>query len=578
MKFIITPTYKEIFGDEIPSFDQLIKGIPTRVILGVVSVINAELYLSTGDPVAQQRILSFLLRRQNQKTINRILSRVYASTRDSKGNGVAIFSTHLTLEFLHQALLHFHEDESFLDTNPSQELTIFKAYLLISEKVNSQTNLTKDSSSPLDYYRKNTWPTHINQLEVNHPINYLTSIVKSKSFFDFLEFESAYSEFVNSFLSEREYKNSWSYIFNLGQLIQNSTTQQNNEGTLSPFYIKIKDQSFSWLNEMCLDLISYKEKFKSGKRNNDGFKDKPLVKFQSNSFLVIDWNLFANKIYNGLIYDFFTKSGISELSEFKSKENPFIAFKKIISEFSIENYLFKNLIRGIFKGKQTAVVFDEREKQGFPDAYVRVGKRIFVFEIKDAFFPSKTVESYDYNLIKLKIDEKYNTDKKGTGQLIKHIRNLQNDPYENRSYAELKLKSRNLIIYPIMVYTDTFYSMPGVSLYLQESFNDRIREENLTDKFEIIKPLTFFNIDFLINNLDLLQNKDYSLDKVIDYVTKTLNIARKNHEKYRTIEALFELNDNFESIASRKMERKDKKSRNYVQVIFDELNLDRRMS
>jgi hypothetical protein len=293
--------------------------------------------------------------------------------------------------------------------------------------------------------------------------------------------------------------------------------------------------------------------------------------------LVIDWNLFVNKIYSGLIYDFFSKSGIKNHTEFEAKPNPFIAFKKYIAEFSIEKYLFKKLIEGIFKGKHTVVRLDNNATQGFPDAYVRIGKRIFIFEVKDAFFPSDAVESYDYELIRSKLDEKYNSRKKGTGQILKHIQHLQTEPFEDNSYSDLKLKTRNIVIYPILIFTDTFFSTPGFSLYLQEKFDEKIHENNLANAFEDIKPLSFININFLIDNLDLLQQKDLSLDKVVNYVNKQLNQRKKNHEKQRTTEALLALNEPFESIASGLMNRVNRKSRSYVLTIFKELNLNRGM-
>ncbi|SFH04942.1 hypothetical protein [Pontibacter chinhatensis] len=573
MRIVAAPTYRHIFDEPAPQLTELLKDIPTKVIIGVVSVINAELYLKAEEPETHKKILDFLLFRQNQKTKRLIIERIYANAVNSEGAGIAIFSTHLLLEFLHHSLLHYYENEQFIDTNPTQELSIFKAYFLIAEKVNARTKLTKETNSHLDYYRRNTWPTHINQIEINDRINYLNSMVRSKCFFDFLEYDSKFSNYVSSFLQQHQFKDSWSYIFTLVQTIQISH-QTEEESRFAPFYINIDISNYTFLDELCLDPKSYSEQFIEGKRNYDGFKDKPLIKFGAKSYLVIDWNLLANKLYNGLIYDFFSRSGIAQEPSFKNTKSPFIAFKKFISEYSIENYLFKRLISSIFKGTYSTPYFSDQAGQGLPDAYIRVGKRIFIFEIKDAFFPTQAVESYNYDQIVSKIDEKYNTDKKGTGQLIKHFLRLREKPFEPSSYSKLKLKTRNLVIYPIIIYTDTFFSLPGVMLYLQQRLRERITQEGMDKDFQQIKSLSFFNIDFLIENLDLLQKKENSLDRIIDYVLREITKREKRYERKRKIRDLLDWKDNFEIIASKMLDLKV--SRDYVRTIFNELDLNQK--
>ena len=131
-------------------------------------------------------------------------------------------------------------------------------------------------------------------------------------------------------------------------------------------------------------------------------------------------------------------------------------YKNFISEEITEKFLFKKILSKYLNEKHSKLIFDDSNIEGFPDAYYRNGKHIFLFEIKDAYFPVDAINSYSYKEICDAIDLKYNSTSKGTGQIIKQLKRLVTSPFEEKSYDELKLKTRNLIIYPIIIYTDNF--------------------------------------------------------------------------------------------------------------------------
>jgi hypothetical protein len=563
MKLVVTPTYKDIFGEKPPLLTDLFQGIPTEVVIKIVALMNAELYLDNGSSQAQARILDIFLSRQKKD----ILQNVFKCTIGYSTKEVAFFSKHINLEFLHFALANYYENDAFIDTDPTQELNLFKAYLLVSEQISSRTQITENASSPLDYFRKNTWPTFISQLEVNNSQNYFPPMIKAKAFFDAFEFDPKYTTYVSKFLEKYDSPNSWTYIHRLANAIQKGSKKQ--EGSkFAPFYIRIDKTYKPLFEDLTIDPEVYKHQYGSGKNNFNGLKDKPLYKLEELSYLVIDWDILSKKIYNGLVFDFYKKSGISSEKQFQK----FIDFKNYISKEAVENILFKKLIKGTFKKKHIQVCFDEGNSDGFPDAYVRVGKKIFLFEIKDAYFPSESIESFNYDEIRESIDKKYNTTKKGTSQLINSIKRLKESALESRSYKELNLKKRNLVVYPILVYTDIFFSMPGVMLYLQEEFKKKVEKEGLQNDFQQIKDLVFIDIEYMIDNLDLLQKKEFSLDKVIDFVLKGL---KKREAQFKTdgiSENLSVWNQNFENIAASFLSVPGNQ-RKLVKTLFEELDL-----
>ncbi|MEQ8925572.1 MAG: hypothetical protein RLO81_07135 [Fulvivirga sp.] len=570
MKVALVPTYSHIFdGPSIP-ITKLLDGISKELLLNTVTVINAELFSTNDHPTSQINILKFLLRRQNAELKISIFEKIADFYLNHNRKDFAIFSPHITLEFLHHVLIEMPNINSLDDTTPLQELNFFKAYLIYSEGIIDRTIITTSPVDPLDFFQRNIWPIFISQLEINHYSNFLTSIIKAKCLFDFLQHQSPFNEFVERFIKTNEVENTWSYFVVLINALNNGINSNKTELGLNPFYIKV-DNEINLFEDLCFDHTSYSEHFKLGKDNYKGFKEKPLVKYAPKTYLVIHWNLLAGKLYGSLIFDFFKKTGIYNHPRFKNEKNPFLSFKQYIGSNFIENYIFRKVISSIFKKRHAIVRFDDSNNDGFPDAYVRVGNRIFLFEIKDALFPSKGIESNDYSIIKNKIDEKYNSKRKGISQLIKQIRNLESNSFEDKSFNDLNIKKRNLIIYPIIIYTDIYFSMPGVSLYLQNEFKKRVKIESFA-QFKNIKSLSFFNLDFLIENLDLLTIKRFELDKIIDYVSKQVIIRGKKYYKNRIPNDLHLWNDNFEAIASNKL-TSDQLSRDYVNYVFKELEL-----
>ncbi|UII32160.1 hypothetical protein LVD17_28145 [Fulvivirga ulvae] len=570
MKIGIIPTYEDIFGGNAPEFSALISGIPSVVIASVVSVINGELYLNQESIKSQGKILTFILRRQSNEVRQAIYKKIMQQYARKGSDGYYVFSTHLAIHLLHLSLHHYHEDAKFIDTTPEQELNIFKAYLVASSRVYGSANLALNTSSPDDFFRKNTWPLMIGQLLLNHPYNYFLAIVKSKCFFDALEFKAGHAKYVYSFVGRFNDTNSLSYILRFANTLQ-LAQQGTGNGQFKPFSIKADAYWISFYEDLCINLKKYSSDYPTVRSNFKGFREKPLIKIDENNYLIISWDFLSRKIYDGLIFDFYKRSGIKEEKKF----NTFPSFKQYISQEAIEKYLFRKLVKGCFKKKHIVINFDDDKCDGHPDAYVRNAKKIFLFELKDAFFSAEAIDSENYDRIKAEIDKKYNTDKpkrKGTYQLVEQLHKLKTKPFENESYDELSIKTRNLVIYPIIVYTDPHFGLPGIAKYLQEGFENQLSGTDLKLQFKQIKPLSFIGIDFLISRLNQLQKKELSLDKIIDITIHELNKRNKQRFRKNAEDKTFALNDPFENLCSSYLERY-KADGGFVKVLFSELEL-----
>jgi hypothetical protein len=181
-------------------------------------------------------------------------------------------------------------------------------------------------------------------------------------------------------------------------------------------------------------------------------------------------------------------------------------------------------------------------------AYVRSyqGNNIILFEIKDSFFPSNSIKSSTYIDIKNAIDEKYNNTKKGTGQIVKQIKRLKDKSFEEKNYTDLKLKARNFNVYPIIIYTDKFFGMDGVSNYLIKELNIKIEQLELRKSFKKINNITFLSLDYLILHSKFISNNNFT--KILDDLHKTIENRKKKNDRIKEIPILLEYNKSMEQI------------------------------
>ncbi|MBI9033152.1 MAG: hypothetical protein JEZ03_01645 [Bacteroidales bacterium] len=538
MKFNLTIQYEDIFDGPKPILLDLISDIPSYTILGILSYMNSQLYLS--DSIEYQgRILNILLQRQSQPSKYKVLSSIMDFKRKCSDQEYSIFSRLHIKKFIHFELLNFREFE-IVDTTPEQELNFFKAYLIIATKDSSlsqEVYFNESRKNEGDFFPIYTWPMLIGQLDSTIIVNPFFNVLKAVCLLNYLQWDTSYSEYVIDFLKKNKQISSWDYCMSLYKAVE--LGWKRDEDGIKPYYIKCEENYKALYNNLSVDPKSY-----SCKKSEDNFnylklKAKPLF-YHNEKYIVLDRNFIANKIYDGLIFDFYNTSGIKQ--EFKE----FPDFKNLIGGEITEKVLFKRLLRLILDDKHGELYFFDKNNKGEPDAYFRKGKSIVLFEIKDLLFPERVILSNSYDEIEGEIDKKYNNKSKGTGQLLKQISKLTNISFEDRSYDQLNIKPRNLRVYPVIIYTDMHYGMPGVSNYLIKEFNSMIDDEGLRGSFKKINDLTFINLNFLIEYSKFLRNIDFI--KILDELHQVIKRKKVKSDKYISTENLFSYNESIEVI------------------------------
>jgi hypothetical protein len=561
MAFVITPSYEDIFSDKRPELSELLSDIPSSVVLRLLSYLDAQLFLNE-DIQTQFKLLKNLLKRQKIDTVISIIHNYGVLKDNAEKTEYSVFSRLYIKAFIHYVLINYQEMASIDDTTPTQELNLFKAYLIISSIKNSETHNiygTDNEKKEGDFFPTRTWPLIINQLDVNSKINPIPNIVRGVCLLNYLQYHSNYSKYVESFLNKKGLTNTWEYMMLILNTVQLSW-EKNDVGTKS-YYFTCDEKFNALFDFISIDQSEYRERYLNKKEEYSLLKSKPLFKYDD-KYYVLDWNFMPNKIYEGLIFDFHSESGIKELSTL----NTIPQFKKLIGLDVTENFIFRTILRAIFSDKYCKLIFPKDNSAGEPDAYYRKGNNIFLFEIKDSFFPTSAIKSSTYEDIKKAIDDKYNNEKKGTGQLVKQINRLKDKSYEEKDYKDLKIKVRNFNIYPIIIYTDKHFGMYGVSNYLIKEFDKKIEHLKLQKSFKKINDLTFLSLDYLILHSKFLNNNNFI--KILDKLHKTIDDREKKNERIKEVPVLMEYNKNMELILEESYKTENDKEMDIKEIML----------
>lgn len=557
MNISINPVFSDIFDENEPDIFDLLGNIPSNLIISILAHFNAELYLSDGIET-QIKILESISRRFEKTTRDKILNKVKKQIIKNSNSEVNLFTIKTNLEFIHFELINFKEID-YEDSTPEQELNILKAYFIISKNIHENYYPEKiegkieEKIDENELFRKFLWPVIVDQIEINNPINPYVNLIKGLNFLNYFEQNENYKIFLETFLKKNNKTDKWNYILDLMNLLEKSWTNENSN--IRPFLVDNKNILFTFFDSFILNQKDYKIRYEKDKLNYTGLKDKPII-LNRNKLIILNWNFISNKLYEGLIFDFYKNSEINSLPAFLEFPN----FKNYIAQEITEKKLFRKIIPKYLNLKKSILKFDNDKNQGFPDAYYRKGKYIYLFEIKDAYFPAKTISNYSHKEIKEAIDLKFNNKSKGTGQIIKQLKKLKLEPFEEKKYNELKLKTTNLVIYPIIIYTDFIFESPGFNKYLVEEFNHKIDNNNLKNTFQEIKNLTFINLSFFINHLNI--SNEINLKTLIDSYHKKIKLLDKKYKKNNNLDTLHKSNNNFEYFSTTTIEHKQIKSKN----------------
>lgn len=391
---------------------------------------------------------------------------------------------------------------------------VFLKLVLIANQRRSNFEMAKKSflnSNDVVFRRlRYIWPIRFAQIDNEDKIHVVYQSIRCLLLLKFV-MKEAPNQF-KSFQEEFGFKGEYDYLGMIANPIEMCGVMKNKECS---FFFRREEHSSKFYDSLCINKQD-KANFKIS-----DIKFYPLFEHQENYF-VTDWSYFGNQFYQGL-WAQFRKWGITNKSE--------------LGNF-FEKNLMKSLFLYIFKDADS-LIFDEKQSIGIEDCYVRIGRKIFLFEFKDALFPEDAIESFDFDTIKGKIDEGMLLSKKGRKkalmQLCDNISNVFGGYYKYNDWGNTRLNSKSLEIYPVVLYTDDKFRVEGVNYYLNERFNS-IVSDNINDwKIEYkayryqIKGLTVIGLEFMLNNMLTLHKRPGMLFSMInEYQLKSKQSTKKD--------------------------------------------------
>jgi len=164
---------------------------------------------------------------------------------------------------------------------------------------------------------------------------------------------------------------------------------------------------------------------------------------------------------------------------------------------------------------------------------------------------SRIVDSSDYEVIRKDIFNKFVENSKGkpkgVGQLIEQIKHLNDQDFKFDNYTEKKIKRKNIVVYPIIVYTHAMYGAPGIRDYLNYEFKNRLA--SISDlKLKTVKNLTMIDLESFYRSVVL--NNEFNLKRMIDKYLRVLSNRKKTWEKSKELGDHMNMFPQFETVNS----------------------------
>jgi hypothetical protein len=562
MKMQILPVFKDIFPNEHqPEIKDLIKSIPTDAILKVCCYINSQLYFSKERLKTEIKIfVHFIERIQDDKLRNAPYYRLREFQQKIVGQDTAIFPLPHTLKLIEIAYQsdYIPYDK---DTTPEQDLDILKSLLILNSDVNNKTSAIfreTDISSHESIY-KVFWSSLLPDPTVFLRKNLVISVYKSVCFLKFLQVK--YPKNLEEYVKVNQVDHFIRIPLKLFELYSNGYNREK-DFFYSHFKSDIMENNPVILN-LSLDVAnSSREEYfrKKLNLNYKGIRTYPFLKLKGNEYHISNWNFIIEKFYEGMVFDFFQKTDIRKEKGIGSFEN----YKSRMGD-DFSNVFFMDLMKEIFSALPLICLKDkERNEKCDYDFYIRIKNCVFFFEFKDVLFPIN--ETYDE--IKSTIDTKLVSNEKekhkGIGQIVRHIRTFNTDA---TIYDDLKKEGiflKDIVVYPILIYSDHAFGMTGVNDYLNSIFENEIKKDVFSFQ---VRGLAMISLDFFMEEFDTFHFGISDLVNVLELYYKLKSESDEMFSKNKNPITLQNKYDGFEVTIRRNL---DSNSKDLMSSVFFE--------
>lgn len=441
------------------------------------------------------------------------------------GINKSILNVFSSLQLLSYISTMEDSEESIVYTKDEFEICLFKAYLLLNSQQDvveekGQKNLPVDSHERLQASLLTlTYHDYDIQNYVLHEI-FLSQLIKSIEFFQFLEKHDILQFHLNHFLNKYNCSTWQDWVVKLLNIILPIITHNND--TYSEISLKTDKDFFQ--NKLFLTLFSIPIEYVEFP-DFIQIRSNPLLKIDDDKFIIINKVFLVERIFKSVIFEFSLKINKEIEREKRIKD-----FRSLYCDFFSEQILLYSITNNCFPKKNVKFAGESFKNQGYssePDFYVRVKNKILLFESKDVILKGEEKLSRDYKILSaglkdkfLKVEKNGKVSKKAILQLIENVERIVNKFYTK---IDIDYNNEHLRIYPILVTHDRQFDAPNINRILNIWFKEELVTKFEKNHIEKIKNLVVINIDTLILYQEHFKMRGiYGLEIIIDkYIEST---------------------------------------------------------
>ena len=498
-------SYSQLYADEKPSVDSLVRDIPTADAVEWCSdIVFRKDNLQMGE--TDMHILAPLLfsfDSELQHKLTDYLGGFY--------NGVDCLIDRFSFLNLTHYLIAHHNDEHH-ELTKDEKTRLFKAYLVFCDEYLER--ISSGSTMPDNY-------TAEDMLKCYMPITLLTSdidmftdssleVVKGKWFFvDFANSDKKFKQYVEDFIRIKGYVSAIEYLGYIFNIVASSVVHEPPTNV-----ILFSEDSWKWIDfmdGMSTDSDSFDEE--DGLR---AIQSRPVYRLADRKYAILFSRFFVDKMFQGMLFDM--AAALASVGTFIDKKEAYKSLKQQVGERFSEQFLLYRTIENTLAKRMpvrlTGETLHKVLKSGEPDYYARRNNRVFLFEFKDVKLDAQTKSSCDFETIRKKLYTCFVENEEGKPKGVKQLANvIEKKLPEILEKTDTAAPKGELKVYPVLVYTDGGFDIEGINYYLNGEFRKNL---NGADNRFQVKDLIMVNLNLLMKLENYFLNGKIELDKVVN--------------------------------------------------------------
>lgn len=498
-------SYSQLYAEEKPSVDSLVRDIPTADAVEWCSyIVFRKDNLKIGETdIHILTPLLFSFESELQHKIADYLGGFY--------NGVDCLIDRFSFLNLTHYLIAHHNDEHH-ELTKDEKTRLFKAYLVFCDEYLER--ISSGSTMPDNY-------TAEDMLKCYMPITLLTSdidtftdssleVVKGKWFFvDFANSDKKFKQYVEDFIRIKGYVSAIEYLGYIFNIVASSVVHEPPTNV-----IVFSEDSGKWIDfmdGMSMDTESFDE--------NDGLRaiqSRPVYRLDERKYAILFSRFFVDKMFQGMLFDM--AAALASAGTFEDKVEAYKSLKQQVGERFSEQFLLYSTIENTLAKRMpvrlTGETLHKVLKSGEPDYYARRNNRVFIFEFKDVKLDAQTKSSCDFETIRKKLYTCLVENEEGKPKGVKQLANvIEKKLPEILEKTDTTAPKGEFKVYPVLVYTDGGFDIEGINYYLNGEFRKYL---NRIDSRYQVKDLIMVNLNLLMKLENYFLNGKIELDKVVN--------------------------------------------------------------